>query len=254
MQERRANTAWSSPNRRSRFLLVVDNDAEHRYFLSMVLQRLEYKTFAVGTAGETLAMTGVTLPSLIVLSVGLKDMGSIELIQRLKQDPATAGIPLIALRRQDDLIGETECLEQGVISCLQKPVAIEQLYRIIQGSLETMPREHIRIKTLLPVQAGEKQYDSLDNAYTTDLSEGGMYIRTKKPADVRTRLSCQLQVYEQNVRMDAVVLYTKRRASDAAYHEPGMGLQFARIEPKDQELIRRFVRDEITRGIPPAHA
>jgi CheY-like chemotaxis protein len=218
----------------------------------MVLQRLEYKTFAAATAGETLAMTGVTVPSLIMLSVGLKDMGGLELIQRLKENPATAGIPLIALRRQDDLIGEEQCLNQGVISCLTKPASIEQLYGIIQRALETTPRAYIRVKTLLPVHPGDKPNDYLDNAVTTDLSEGGMYVRTQKPATVRTQLSCQLHVCERDIQMDAVVLY-KNRAGGGAYHEPGMGLQFARIESKDRELIRRFVRDEITRGIPSTH-
>jgi two-component system cell cycle response regulator DivK len=253
MLEHAANAAGNNLNRKGRFLLVVDSDTDHRYFLSMLLQRFEYKTFTAATAREALAMTAVTVPSLIIISAGLMDMSGLDLMQHLRQESSTAAVPLIAMRRQDDVIGEGQCFKQGVIACLCKPVSAEQLYRSVQEILEATPRAHIRIRTLLPVQTGVASYDYFDDAFTTDLSEGGMFVRTGKPADVNMRLSCRLQLYGQVIQMDTIVLY-RNRLGGKLYREPGMGLQFSRIEAKDRELIRRFVRNEVTRGIPFTHA
>jgi len=253
MLERGTNAAWNRQNRKGRFLLVVDSDSDHRYFISMLLQRFGYKTFTANTVKEALAMTAVTVPSLIFISTGLKDMNSIEFLQLLNHNPSTAYVPLIFMRKADDVIGEAQCFEQGAVDCLSKPVSVEQLYSVVQKTLELTPRAYLRIKTMLPVQAGEMPHECLDNAYTTDLSEGGMFVRTQKPASVNTRLSCQIHMFEQAIQIDAVVLY-RNRASGGIYPESGMGLQFNRIAPKNQELIRRFIRNEITRGIPSAHA
>jgi uncharacterized protein (TIGR02266 family) len=253
MLEHAASAAGNTTNRKSRFLLVVDSDTDHLYFMSMLLQRFEYKTFTAATAREALAMTAVTVPSLIVISANLKDMSGPELMQHFRQGSSTAGVPLIAMRRHDDAIGESQCFKQGVIDCLCKPVSAEQLYRVVQEALETTPRAHIRIRTLLPVHAGVASSDYFNDAFTTDLSEGGMFVRTRKPVDVNTQLSCRFSLYGQVIQMDTVVLY-RNHPGGKLYRDPGMGLQFSRIASKDRELIRRFVRNEITRGIPFAHA
>jgi len=253
MVEYRTAAAGNSVNRKGRFLLVVDSDQAHLSFMSLLLQRFGYKTFTAATAKEALALTAVTVPSLITAAADLADMSGIELMQRLKEDTATEGVPLIAMRKQDDVIGEEQCFKQGVIDCLSKPVSIEELYRVVQEVLETTPRAHIRIKTLLPVQSAEAVHDCFNEACATDLSEGGMFVRTKNPAAVHTSLSCRLHVYEQTIPMDTIVLY-RRHEDGRPFLEPGMGLRFSKIASSDRDVIRRFVRNEITRGLPSAHA
>ncbi|HUL00660.1 MAG TPA: response regulator [Nitrospirota bacterium] len=253
MSERRTSAVWNRPDRKGRFLLVVDSDADCLFSTSMLLQRFEYKTFTASSAQGALTMTAVTVPSLMIVSAGLKDMNGLELMKKLKQEPETANIPFIILKKENDWVGEDQCLQQGAIDSLNKPVSVEQLYRAVQKAIEMTPRSHIRIRTLLPVQACDMSDDCLDNACTTDLSEGGMFVRTTRPAGVHTRLTCQIHLLGQIIEVDAVVLYSNRSGA-GLYHEPGMGLQFAQIKSQDRELIRRFVRNEVTRGIPLATA
>lgn len=49
---------------------------------------------------------------------------------------------------------------------------------------------------------------------------------------------------------DAVVLHS-HRPGEGPFMEPGMGLKFIRIAPEDQEFIRQFIREEVSRGIVP---
>jgi twitching motility two-component system response regulator PilH len=249
MSELMTSADWNRPDRKGRYLLFVDSDANHRFSLSMLLQRFAYKTFTVSSAQGALAMTAVTVPSLIIVSAGLKDMNGLELVKQLKQDSGTSNLPFIILRKQDDLMGEGECLQQGAVDCLIKPVSTEQLYGSIQKAIEMTPRAHIRIRTLLPVRVREMSNDCLNNACITGLSEGGMFVRTTRAASVHTRLTCQIQLVGQIIEVGAVVLYSDQSGL-GLHHEPGMGLQFAQIKSKDQDFIRQFVRNEVTRGIP----
>lgn len=236
---------------KTRFVLVVDSDANSLYYTSMLLQRFHYKTVSAATAREALTIAAVKSPALVVFALSLRDQSGLELVQQFRQRHGAA-TRFIALRKHDDRIGEQDCLDVGVSSCVSRPVSVEDLYRAVQAALEKTPRTNIRIRTLLPVQACKTPHACLDNACTTDLSERGMFVRTEKPAPAQTTFCCSLLLYGQTVEIDAAVLY-KKQSSGGPYQEPGMGVAFTRIAQKDQELIRRFIRNEITRGIAPLH-
>lgn len=246
------STTAIGPDQKSRFLLVVDSDPNSLYSTSMLLQRFSYKTVSAATAREALTIAAVKVPALVVTALGLKDMSGLDLAQQFRQRSGTSGVPFLALRKPDDLLGEQECLDQGVACCLTRPVSAEDLYRAVQTAVEKTPRKHIRLRTLLPVQACKNPDACLDNACATDLSERGMFVRTEKPASAKTQLSCALHLYGQVIEVDASVLYSYRK-NGGTFPEPGMGVEFIRIAPKDQELIRRFIRNEVTRGIAPQH-
>jgi len=253
MHENATHAEWNKSDRKGRFLLVVDSDVDHLCFVSALLQRFAYKTLTASTAKEALTMTAVAVPSLVIIATDLADENSLAFMKQLMQSPSTTDVPLIALRTQEELIGEKQCLQQGISKCLTKPISPEQLYQAVQATIETTPRSHIRIRTLLPIHSTDSSYDCFDNACTTDLSEGGMFVRTHKPASVHTQLTCQFCLYDKKIQVLAIVLYSNRTGR-GMYREPGMGLQFAQIASHDQDLIRRFVRNEVVRGIPPVDA
>ena len=68
-----------------------------------------------------------------------------------------------------------------------------------------------------------------------DLGKGGVSIRTMSPLQVgsSTRLRFRLPGAKREVEADARVTWSDRRI--------GMGLQFERVEPLDQEAIDEFV-------------
>jgi len=66
-------------------------------------------------------------------------MNGIEFLKLRKNDKSTTNVSFIFMRKPDDLIGVTQCFKQGVIDCLIKPVSVEQLYRVVQKTLEITP-------------------------------------------------------------------------------------------------------------------
>ena len=78
-------------------ILIVDDYAGARYLRSRILSDGGYEVLEAATAEEALRLIAATRPSLIVLDVNLPDLSGMEVCRRLKQDPATAAIPVILI-------------------------------------------------------------------------------------------------------------------------------------------------------------
>ena len=249
MAEQKTDDAASKPDRRSRFLLVVDSDANSLSYTSMLLHRFNYQIFKAATAEEALQMAMVAIPALIITSVALKGMSGFELMQQLRSYPVTSTIPFIALSKQDDLLVKKRCFELGAVDCLSYPLSPEHLYRAVQLAAEKMPRTSMRIRTTQPVKVTNMPIEGFEGAYALELSERGMFLRTTKPTVRDMRLSLQLDLNGQVIVTEAIVVYNCK-AETGPYREPGVGLQFVQIALKDQERIRKFIMSEVLRDIP----
>jgi CheY-like chemotaxis protein len=245
-----SNDIFVTPDRKKHSLLIVDSDAQNLLYISMLLQRFDYQTDTAKTAREAFASATLTIPSLIITALGLKDMNGLNLIKLLRKNPKTTNIPFIALRNQEDAVGEQYCFSAGAVDCLVKPVSAELLYRAVQGGLEDKPRATMRIRTIQPVKVGTIPFDGREGMYTLDLSERGIFLRTSKSAPENTLLSCRINLSGTIIAAEAKVIYTCPPCK-GPYHEPGMGLQFTYVSQNDLELLRNFIRTEVTRGIVP---
>jgi CheY-like chemotaxis protein len=246
--ELRTNAAPNLLQRKSRFLMVVDSDADNLAYLCSLLQRFNYPSFSAATAQEAIETATTAVPLLIIVSLNLKDMDGYDFMQLLKEHPKTADVPLIAIHKQEAPNVRKRCLELGAVGCLYQPVSAETLYRVVQVAIEKNPRASLRVRTNQPVKVNDTRHDSLYGAYTLDLSEHGMFLRTVNPVSARSRLSLQLDLDGRLIAAEAEVLYNCK-AGEEPYMEPGIGLKFTRIDPKDQERIRHFIMQEITQGI-----
>jgi CheY-like chemotaxis protein len=236
----------------NRFIMVVDGDTNDLVYISLLLQRFQYHVCTAKTAAEALAMTVIAPPILVVTAQFLSDMSGYDLFLRLKLDPRTSEVPVIVLTSAGDLLTAQRFREAGVAACLDKPVQVEDLYPAIQAAIESRPRKNLRITAVLPVTVNGVLLSTDKGECATVLSEHGTYIRTIKPAAVNTRLMITILVRNKLVSADAVVLYSYGHGQDL-FKEPGMGLKFVRITPEDQEFIRQYIREEITRGVSPSN-
>ena len=110
-----------------KLLLVEDNEIN----LDMIVRRLR-KNFdlAVARSGEeAIAKARTEAPAVILMDVGLPDIDGLEATRRLKADPATGTIPVIALTAQA-MAGDRETiLAAGCDDYEAKP--IEDLPRLV---------------------------------------------------------------------------------------------------------------------------
>ena len=254
MATHRLKDASNLYDRKSHYLLVVDSDAGSRFYLSMLLQGLNYQIFTVKTAREAVEMATVAAPSLIIMTLGPVDWDGIQCMKQLKQEPMTSDVPFIVFTKEGgQLVEQRSLAELGVAVSLTPPVSPEVLYRTVQAAIETTPRTNIRLRTRLLATVTNMPFMSIEDTCITELSEWGMFLRTTTPLAVNKQLSLQFDLNGDIIGVDAIVLHSSLTGG-ASHQEPGMGLKFVRIMPKDQHLIRQFIRNEVTRGFAPVNA
>lgn len=228
---------------RSRFVLVVDGSDRNRQFLSTLLTRFEYSVLAVKTVQETLEILGTFSPVLII-AARMLDGGNdaVGLMRSIRSADPKFTTPVIVLNARPDPEFERACLEAGALTYLRAPVTIENFYRVIQVAIEPMPRMSLRVNTNLPVMISGTRKDERAQC----ISENGAYILTSSPYPRNTKLPVRIKLSECLISADAVVLYVKKSDGNG---QSGMGLLFERISPEDQQRIRLFIREEMTKTV-----
>lgn len=118
-------------------VLIVEDNEENR---DMLARRLSRRGFAVSIAEDGragVAATRETLPDLVLMDLSLPDLDGWEATRRLKADPRTCGIPVIALTAHA-LEGEhAKALEAGCDAFETKPVELERLLNKMTSCLAT---------------------------------------------------------------------------------------------------------------------
>lgn len=112
---------------KGRTVLVVDDDQAITQFLAEALTEDGYTVlYAVDWASLELART--EQPQVILLDVMMPILNGVEVSQRLRADPATAHIPIIAMSAH-----LCRPLPAGLLvdDWLAKPFTLEQLHRLI---------------------------------------------------------------------------------------------------------------------------
>ena len=96
----RLTTNWS--------ILLIDDDEASRYVLARALGELRCDIAEAGTGMEGLLRARNRVPDLIFLDLNLPEMSGVEVLQRLKNDPATASVPVIIYtsRHIDDVLSQ----------------------------------------------------------------------------------------------------------------------------------------------------
>ena len=78
-------------------ILVVEDDMDNRRIVIKVLTVEGYEVVEATDGIEALAQARAARPDLILMDLALPNMDGWEATRRLKSDPATRGIPIVAL-------------------------------------------------------------------------------------------------------------------------------------------------------------
>jgi two-component system, cell cycle response regulator DivK len=104
-----------------RILIVEDNEL-NRDVLSRRLRRRGYEVIIAVDGWQGLAMARTHAPDLILMDLGLPGIDGWECTRRLKDDPETSAVPVIALSAHA-MVGDREkALEAGCDDFDTKPI------------------------------------------------------------------------------------------------------------------------------------
>jgi len=116
-------------------VLVADDDPD---ILDLVRYRLERSGYQVATAtdgAEAVRLAGELAPALAVLDVMMPSLDGLEATRRLRNDPATAEIPVILLTAKAQDADVQEGFLAGADDYIRKPFSPRELSARVQAVL-----------------------------------------------------------------------------------------------------------------------
>ena len=108
-------------------ILIVEDDRINRKLFRDVLDANGYETSEADSGSTGLEMAGSVQPNLILMDIQLPGMDGIQVVGALKQNPATSGIPVLALTGYAIQGDRERILAGGFDDYLSKPVDIDHL-------------------------------------------------------------------------------------------------------------------------------
>jgi CheY-like chemotaxis protein len=123
----------------TRVMLVEDNDA-NRAMLCRRLQPKGYEMVPAENATVALALAQANPPDVILMDIGLPDIDGCEATRRLKADPKTRHIPVIALSAHAQAADRQRAIDAGCCEFETKPVRMDELVKKIEAARAALPK------------------------------------------------------------------------------------------------------------------
>ena len=108
-------------NRPMTILIVEDNPA-NQLLVSAVLEREGYRLELAGSAVEARQVLARGLPDLILMDIQLPGMDGLTFTRELKADPASTGVPVVALTALAMSGDRERALAAGCTGYISKPI------------------------------------------------------------------------------------------------------------------------------------
>lgn len=117
-------------------ILIVEDDEMLLDLMQQTLELADYTVTPAVNGVDGLARAAATRPDLILMDIGMPEMDGFEATRRLKADPATRAIPVIALTAHATSSDRQQALDAGADEYEPKPVDFDRLLEKIATLLQ----------------------------------------------------------------------------------------------------------------------
>lgn len=108
-------------------IMVVDDEESVRMVVSFTLEKAGYRVIDADSGDEALNSVVDNPPDLILLDLMMPNIDGWEVLQLLKSNPKTEGIPVCLLTAKGDIRNKMYALQQGAADYITKPFKREEL-------------------------------------------------------------------------------------------------------------------------------
>lgn len=115
-------------------LLIADDDEDIRMVFRLRLERT-YRILEAASGADVLEVARTDPPDLIILDWTMPGVNGLELIEKLRDEPAMGSVPVVVLTGDNHRTERGRLRDLGVESFLLKPVTPGQLESTIQAAL-----------------------------------------------------------------------------------------------------------------------
>ena len=117
-------------------ILVSDDESHILHVVSLKLRNAGFKVVCARDGQEALDLARQERPDLLITDYHMPQLSGLELCRRLKQDPATAGIPAIMLTARGYHLDEQDTQQSGITRMLSKPFSPRHLLATVNEVLQ----------------------------------------------------------------------------------------------------------------------
>lgn len=121
--------------RDNRLLLVIDDDADQRAILRRVFELEGYDVLLAADGVDGVLSANKEKPDVIIVDFMMPDFDGCETIKRLRKEPATHKIPIVALTAYPDSEVECRLLDAGASDFCSKAISKKVLLKRIERLL-----------------------------------------------------------------------------------------------------------------------
>jgi hypothetical protein len=152
-------------------------------------------------------------------------------LDQIPEDPAHARTPMIVLTGREG-VGDDDT---RIVGAIAKPAGLHELYRMIQQTIEDVPRSSPRVATHLLARCrhGEREW----RGAVLSLSENGCLLRTPE----RLAMGSQIELAFDLPRVGTI----ETKAEPTYQLVPDTGLIFYRTPAASREAILSFVEESL---------
>jgi two-component system, OmpR family, phosphate regulon response regulator PhoB len=116
-------------------ILLADDEANLRILVRTTLEDPDYRILEAADGTSALELARQQHPDLLVLDWMMPGINGIEVAKALRQDPATAHIPIIMLTARGQETDKTQGHSLGTCAYLVKPFSPLELLQKVQEAL-----------------------------------------------------------------------------------------------------------------------
>ena len=115
--------------------MLVDDEANLRILVRTTLDVADYHIIEAADGTTALELARLQRPDLLVLDWMMPGLNGIDVVQALRQDPATAHIPIIMLSARGQATDQERGRSMGISAYLVKPFSPLELLRSVREIL-----------------------------------------------------------------------------------------------------------------------
>jgi two-component system, cell cycle response regulator DivK len=110
-------------------ILIVEDNARNLKLARDILNHFGYRTLEADNAEDGLALARAQRPDVVLMDVQLPGMDGVEALGRLRTDPLTADIPVVALTAFAMRDDRDRLLAVGFDAYIEKPLNVREFPR-----------------------------------------------------------------------------------------------------------------------------
>jgi CheY-like chemotaxis protein len=118
---------------RGRKILVVDDDARNIFALTSLLEKYDMDVIPTTNGREAIDIVQRTPDlSVVLMDIMMPDMDGYETIGRIRENPSSSTLPILALTAKAMKGDREKCLNAGASDYIAKPVNTDQLLSLLR--------------------------------------------------------------------------------------------------------------------------